>query len=44
MAQVTRLQYSAAGWAVGCVQVAQWPDTTQKWTNMAMASMDMVGS
>ena len=30
MAQVARLQYSAAGWALGCVQVAQWPHIPPK--------------
>ena len=30
MAQMARLQYSAAGWALGCVQVAQWPNIPPK--------------
>jgi hypothetical protein len=45
MAQVARLQCSAAGWTLGVRvggAVAQY--STQKWTRMVMASMVMVGS
>ena len=45
MAQLARLQYSAAGWAFGVS--SRWPVAQcgiQKWTRMVMASMIMVGS